>query len=93
MGDQNRNKGRLLERLLESSQQLSAFTLLELVGARRILIENHLGISAYGRELICVKTSYGQLCIKGCNMELAQLSKNQLVITGDIHCILPEERK
>ena len=93
MGERNRNKGRLLERLLETSQQLSAFTLLELVGSGRILIENHLGISVYGRELICVKTSYGQLCIKGCSMELAQLSKNQLVITGEIHSILPEERK
>ena len=61
--------------------------LIELVGDRRVLIENHLSVTQYGREEICVKVSYGCVGVKGTCLELAKLSREQLVITGCIHGI------
>ncbi len=37
----------------------------ELVGDRRVLIENHIGVTEYGTERICVKVKYGQLSVCG----------------------------
>lgn len=61
--------------------------LVELIGERRVLIENHRGVIAYGCNEICVKVQYGLLTVKGCELMLAKMTKDQLVITGKIDCI------
>ena len=61
--------------------------LIEIIGYQRVLIENHQGVTAYGRSEIRVKVCYGQICIGGLDLELACMSKHQLVITGQIHGI------
>lgn len=58
--------------------------LVEISGEKRVLIENHRGVSQYGREQICVKVSYGQLSVRGNGLTLAQMTKEQLVICGRI---------
>lgn len=67
--------------------------LLELVGCRQILIENHQGITEYSRERIQICVSYGQLCICGTCLELRQMGKFQLVICGNIDSIHIGRRK
>ena len=61
--------------------------LVEVVGHRRVLIENHQGVIAYSHNEIQVKVCFGQFCIAGNNLELACMSKQQLVIVGQIHGI------
>lgn len=61
--------------------------LVEIVGYQRVLIENHQGVTAYGSHEIRVKVCFGQLCISGLNLELACMSKQQLVITGEIQAV------
>lgn len=56
--------------------------LVEISGNKRILIENHKGVSVYKVNEIHVKVSFGCLQICGSNLELAQMTKQQLVITG-----------
>ncbi len=58
--------------------------LVEIVGTNRVLIENHGGVSGYGPECIRVKVKYGQICICGKCLEIARMTKEQLVITGRI---------
>ena len=84
--------GKSLQRLsgtiYESSIALPGVPIVELAGDRRVLIENHRGVTEYGMERICVKVNYGILCISGCEMELAQMTKDQLVITGQIESVM-----
>ena len=61
--------------------------LVEIAGGRRVLIENHLGVVAYESERICVKVTYGTVCVCGNNLELARMIRGQLVITGKIRSV------
>ncbi len=65
----------------------------ELAGNRRVLIEGHQGVTEYGCEQIQVKMRYGCLRICGCNLALAHMSKERLVVTGRIHqlCLCQED--
>ena len=64
---------------------LPGVPVVELAGDRRILIERHRGVSEYSGERICVRLSYGLLCISGCGMALTRMTKNQLIISGCIN--------
>ena len=63
---------------------LSKLPLAELAGCGRVLIENHSGVLAYSPEMITVKVNYGCLEICGENMMLAEMRREQLVISGVI---------
>ena len=65
-------------------EALPRLPLVEIAGDHRVLIENHLGVIAYGTEQICVKVTYGVLAVCGCNLELARMTKGQLVVSGRI---------
>lgn len=58
--------------------------LIELVGDCRVLIENHCSIIEYGKEKIVIKMKFGCVEICGKGMQLSQLTKSQLVISGRI---------
>lgn len=62
--------------------------LVEIAGEHRVLIENHSGVTVYGCNEIHVKVRFGQLRICGRNLELAQMTRNQLVVTGLIDGVL-----
>ena len=63
---------------------LAGMPIVELAGDQRVLIENHRGVIEYGAEKISVKVKYGLVCISGLEMELAKMTKEQLVIVGKI---------
>lgn len=69
------------------SEPMPGKTLVEVLGDRRVLIENHMGVTCYNAKKINIKSSYGLLCVSGGCLELAHMSKLQLVITGHIDCI------
>ena len=83
----NRRRG-FLERVAEGAdlpgEAMPGQPLVELAGDRRVLIENHNGVTEYGRERISVRVRYGQLVVCGCGLELARMTKEQLVIIGRI---------
>ena len=66
------------------ADNLSRAPLVELAGCGRVLIENHSGVLAYSPEMITVKVNYGSMEICGENMILAEMRREQLVITGKI---------
>ena len=61
--------------------------LVEIIENRRVLIENHQGVNEYGASLIQVKVKFGTICVAGCKLELARITKEQLIINGIIECV------
>lgn len=78
---------RILARADLYTETLPGTTLVELVGNSRVLIENHRGVTVYGCSEICINGSNGPLCIRGQKLELARMTRQQLVIVGRIDCI------
>ncbi len=90
-------KGRdFLERLAQTGdlciEAAPGLPLVEISGSRRVLIENHFGIRGYSRERILVNVSYGYIVVCGCGLELARMTKEQLVIRGRIDGIMLQRR-
>jgi len=67
--------------IAESLQQIPV---VEIAGDKRVLIENHNGVVEYGNERIGIKTAYGQLSVCGSCLQLVQITKEQLVILGEV---------
>ena len=59
----------------------------------RVLIEGHRGMTEYSRERIRVRVCYGIVCICGAGLELMHMSKDKLVISGQIEGAQIERRK
>lgn len=81
----------ILQRLTDSadlpSEAIPKIPLVEITGDRRVLVENHCGVCEYGTERICVRLSYGQLCVCGSGMEIARMNREQLIISGHIDSV------
>lgn len=77
-----------LERLTDgmdlSGEPIPGCPLVEISGAHRVLIENHLGMTRYSCEEICVKVRYGCISVCGSCLELVCMSREQLIISGKI---------
>lgn len=88
---------RLWERLTDATElgqeSMPGETVVELLGTRRVLIENHLGVSGYSRERVIVHVKFGWICVSGSNLELLHMTKAQLVIRGQISGISLQGRE
>lgn len=77
-----------LERLADGmdlpGEPLPGYPLVEISGERRVLIENHYGITQYSHEQICVKVKYGHISVCGGCLELIRMTREQLIIAGRI---------
>lgn len=70
-----------------SAEPLPNLPIIEVAGERRVLIENHYGVTEYGTNAIRVRVKFGQISVEGSSLELAKMSKGQLVISGCVDCI------
>lgn len=66
---------------------LPGVSLVEIMEDQRVLIENHSGIIGYTNTEICIKVKFGVIKVSGCNLSLARMSGQQLVITGCIDSV------
>ena len=82
-------KGRydLLERLDLPGETLPGQVLVEIAGENRVLIEQHRGIREYTPERIGVCVRYGMVEICGRGLELRSMSREQLIICGQIDSV------
>ena len=85
MGNPRNRMAQFWEASGVSELSLDNKPIIELAGNRRVLIENHLGVKEYGHEKIIVQVSFGGVCVTGCCLELVRMTKEQLVICGEIH--------
>lgn len=65
-------------------EPIPGLPLVEITGDCRVLVERHRGVIAYEKDLVRVKVSFGQIIVCGCGLELTQMTRNQLVISGRI---------
>ena len=83
-----KNKKGVVRKLSEDASSYAQFLpgvpIVEIAGDKRVLIENHSGVTEYSPQRISVRVSFGCICICGDNMELSCMSGQQLVIGGRI---------
>ena len=67
-------------------------TIIEIAGAHRVLIENHAGVITYEKETVLIKVKYGFISVCGCNLEIMCMSRDQIVIQGEIQGVSLQRR-
>lgn len=75
---------RWLDRLDLKDEPVPGQPLVELYGNKRVIIENHEGVTEYGNEAIRVKVKYGSVLICGSDLMVYRMCRRQLVICGMI---------
>lgn len=58
--------------------------LVEVFGQRRVLLEHHQGVLAYGKQEVRIRVKYGQVRVWGSGLCLSRMTAEQLVICGCI---------
>lgn len=61
--------------------------LVEILGDKRALVENHCGVIAYESNLICIRVHCGKIEIHGSELNLMQMTDSQMVINGKINSV------
>lgn len=91
----DRKKG-MLDRFMETvdlnGEPFPGQSVIEILGDKRVLIENHLGVLEYSREYISVKVKFGILNVCGCGLELSHMNREALIISGKIESIFLKRR-
>ncbi|MBR1457709.1 MAG: sporulation protein [Oscillospiraceae bacterium] len=77
----------LSERLQLPQEALLTASKLTVTAGRRILIENHRGILAYGPEYIAVGTGEGSIGLRGTALRLLAMNRTELLIGGQIETV------
>ena len=83
----------IMEQTASYPEAVPGHPIVEIAGECRVLVENHLGVAAYGKETILVKVNFGFVCIGGSNLEILRMTKEQLVIHGAIHSVGLQRRQ
>ena len=74
----------------EEMEPIPFLPIVEIAGDSRVLIENHCGVVQFSTERIGVRVRYGEIQVCGCDLLLRHMTKNKLVITGQVQqlCLL-----
>lgn len=68
-------------------QTLPGVPIIEIFGDSRVLIEGHCVVTQYSGSQIALRNGRGTICVSGCDLCMAELSRTQLIITGRIEGI------
>ncbi len=77
----------LAERLELPQEALGGAVKLTAVDDRRLLIENHRGVLAYGTEELCVAAGRGQIRLRGTSLRLQAMNDTELLVTGRLQSL------
>lgn len=70
-----------------SDATMPGVPLVEIAGYSRVLVEHHLGITQFSSQVICLKVRFGEIRVCGCDLTICQMTKEQLVISGEIESV------
>ena len=83
-----RRKARKLDEILEIPVELSTDNpKITIVGFERVLIENYRGILEYQEYFVRLNTYIGIININGFNLQLEEMTTDDLLVTGKIDSI------
>ena len=74
--------------ITEKVTSISKQPLVEIIGKRRVLIENHSGITEMSNDRITASNDGGTIVITGKNLQLVMMSVDQIVVAGQIESVL-----
>lgn len=81
-----------MDRLDLPEEPLPPETVVEIAGYHRVLIEHHCGVIEYGEQRICVRVKFGCICICGVALKLSRMTRQQVIVSGDIISVTMERR-
>ena len=93
MGKGRRFWDHMIEQAGIDPETLPSQPIVEIAGERRMLIENHQGVAAYGKDRILIHVRFGAVCVCGCNLEIVHMTKEQLIICGRIESVALQRRR
>ena len=70
MGKDRHFLAHMMDRSVIDPELLPGQPIVEIAGERRVLIENHKGVSSYGNDRILVKVPFGTIVICGCGLQM-----------------------
>ena len=62
--------------------------LVEICGRSRVLIENYNSVQGYTEQQIIIKVCFGSIRIQGNKMKIRKLSKEKMVVSGEIDAVV-----
>lgn len=75
-----------------TAQALGRTARIIVLGSRRMMVENHLGILDFSDTCLRLNSLKGVITIEGRNLTLRDVRKDALIVIGDIHRVqLPKE--
>ena len=74
--------------ITEKVTSISKQPLVEIIGKRRVLIENHSGITEMSNDRITASNDGGNIVITGKDLQLVMMSVDQIVVAGKIESVL-----
>lgn len=77
----------LMQNQSMGDETLPGIPIIEISGDRRVLIEQHQGVVAYGCQEIRVRVKYGLVSVTGSGLRLARMTGDQIVICGCVNGI------
>ncbi|MDO5110695.1 MAG: YabP/YqfC family sporulation protein [Clostridia bacterium] len=77
-------KRRIVESMDFPAEAALGLVRAQVLGREKMFVENHQGVHAYHADCIRLKTAEGILRVEGKNMELCELRRDRLYITGQI---------
>ena len=87
-------KKQKIKNFLEMPKEIiSNITQITIVGSNEMLIENYKGILEYEEFFVRVNTYIGIINVNGLNLNLNQITEDDIIITGKIDSIDIEEDK
>ena len=76
--------GKIPELLDLPDQALPGVPIIEVFGDRRVLVEGRCTVTRYDSTCILLRNACGRVCVSGCELNMAELSYDRLIITGTI---------
>lgn len=91
MNKENNSKKKIKDFFEIPKEIISNEPKLTIMGFSEMLIENYKGILEYEDFFIRINTQIGTINVNGFNLELIQMTENDVIVTGKIQSIDIEE--
>ncbi|WMJ76266.1 MULTISPECIES: YabP/YqfC family sporulation protein [unclassified Sedimentibacter] len=88
MGKFNNLRSKLADDLEIPNDALSDNFDLKMHGNKKVIIENHLGMTVYENDEVGIKTAENTILIKGSKFKIEEINNYNVIIRGNINQII-----
>ncbi|NLJ57477.1 MAG: hypothetical protein GX339_01380 [Tissierellia bacterium] len=84
----NNFRSKLADELEIPNNALSDNFDLKMHGTKKVIIENHLGVTIYEDNIVTVKTNDSKITIKGSKFKIEEINNYNVIVKGNIKEII-----